>query len=223
MSLTQALLPPYRVDALTPWNWRNRLLWYLVTGTLRTGMLTLFRVSTADIRSLPSGPVIVAPNHRSYIDSAAVGSLLDRRAIFMMHAKYYDMWPLNWCFRMARCIAVEDSGENRGALRAGKAVLEKGHALCVFPEGTISPDGEIQPAQPGMAWLARKTGAPIIPVHLGGTREVLTKGKRALRFTPITIRVGEPIDPADFAPGREGSEALTQYVMDAIAELGRKS
>lgn len=222
MSLVPALLKSYRVDALTPRDWRNRLLWYLVTGTLRTGMLTLFRVSTADIRALPSGPVIVAPNHRSYIDSAAVGSLLDRRAIFMMHAKYYDMWLLNWCFRMARCIAVEDNRENRSALRTGRAVLEAGHALCVFPEGTISPDGEIQTAQPGMAWLARKTGAPIVPVHLGGTREVLTKGKRSVRFTPITIRVGEPIDPSDFGPGRKGSEALTRHVMDAIAELGRK-
>jgi 1-acyl-sn-glycerol-3-phosphate acyltransferase len=219
--LIPALLHSFRVDALTPQDWRNRLLWYLVTGTLRTGLLTLFRLSTVDIRALPRGPVIVAPNHRSFIDPAAVGALLDRRVIFMMHAKYYDMRPLNWCFRMARCIVVEDDGDNRAALRKGKEVLDHGHALCVFPEGTISPDGEVQPAQPGMAWLARKTGAPIVPIHLGGTREALTKGKRGVRFSPVTFRVGNPINPADFPPGRKGNEALTAHVMEAIAELGR--
>lgn len=212
----------YRVDALAPQTWGNRFLWELVTGSLRLGLRTVFRVSTADIHSLPSGPLIVAPNHRSFLDPTVVGSLLDRRVIFMMHAKYYDHGLLNWCYRMARCIVVEGEGDNRKALRDGKAVLEAGHALCIFPEGTISPDGELQSAQPGMAWLARKTGAPILPVHLGGTREALTKGRSGVRFSPITVRVGEVIDPGRFATGRLGSEELTARVMEAIAALGKR-
>ncbi len=209
----------YRVDALKPQTWRNQVHWDLVTGILRTALGAVFRVSRADIRTVPDGPLIVAPNHRSFLDPALVGSLLDRRVIFMMHAKYYDHDFLNWCYRMARCIVVEGDGDNRKALRAGKKVLDAGHALCIFPEGTISPDGEQQPAQPGMGWLARKTGAPILPVHLGGTREALTKGRKGVRFTPITMRVGDVIDSSGFEKSREGSAELTAVVMQAIADL----
>ncbi|MFT7461754.1 MAG: 1-acyl-sn-glycerol-3-phosphate acyltransferase [Pseudohongiellaceae bacterium] len=213
----------YRVDSLARQTWGNHFHWGFVTGVLRAVLRSVFRVSTADIKTVPEGALIVAPNHRSFLDPALVGSLLDRRVIFMMHAKYYDSPKLNWCYRMARCIVVEGEGDNRKALRDGKAVLEAGHALCIFPEGTISPDGEPQAAQPGMAWLARKTGAPILPVHVGGTREALTKGRRGVRFSPITVRVGELIDQADFVPGRAGAEALTASVMEAIADLAPPS
>lgn len=211
-----------RVDPLTPVDWRNQLAWEFVTGSLRTGLRTLFRVSTADTASIPDGPLIVAPNHRSFLDPMVVGSLVDRRIVFMMHGKYYDVPLFNSVYRMARCICVEED-DNKKALRDAKAVLDDGRALGIFPEGTISPDGSLQPAQPGMAWLARKTGAPILPVHVGGTREALTKGDWRLRFHRITLRTGELIRPQDFPADKAGHGLLTDAVMTAIAELGERA
>lgn len=216
------MLRVHRVDPLTPTDWRNQLAWEAVTGILRTGLRSLFRVSTADTASIPDGPLIIAPNHRSFLDPMVVGSLIDRRVVFMMHGKYYDVPFFNSIYRMARCICVEEE-DNKKALRDAKAVLEAGRALCIFPEGTISPDGELQPAQPGMAWLAHKTGAPVLPMHVGGTREALTKGSWRVRLHPITLRTGELLYPDRFPRGREGHALLTDAVMTAIADLGRQA
>jgi 1-acyl-sn-glycerol-3-phosphate acyltransferase len=121
---------------------------------------------------------------------------------------------------MARCIVVEDERDNRATLRAAKAVLDHGLALGIFPEGHISPDGALQPARPGIAWLARKTGAPVVPVHLGGTREALPRGARMLRPARIEARMGAALSIADYGDGRAGEEAFTRDVMAAIARLG---
>jgi 1-acyl-sn-glycerol-3-phosphate acyltransferase len=181
---------------------------------------TVYHLRRADTRPLPFGPVIVAANHRSFIDPGVLGAVVDRPLTYMMNARYYDLPLLNWFFRMARCIVVEDERDNRATLRAAKAVLDHGLALGIFPEGHISPDGALQPARPGIAWLARKTGAPVVPVHLGGTREALPRGARMLRPARIEARMGAALSIADYGDGRAGEEAFTRDVMAAIARLG---
>ena len=179
-----------RVDPLKPTGVANAMVYRVVTGTLSIIMRTVFGVQKMDLRPIPDGPIILAPNHRSFLDPIVLGTMVDRRIIFMMHAKYYDSPQLNWLYSVSRCIPVEAGKENRRALREGKRVLDADRALAIFPEGTISPDGSLQPPQPGMAWLARVSGAPVVPIHIGGTREVLEKGRKRLRFGRITIRSG---------------------------------
>lgn len=181
---------------------------------------TIYHMRRAELRSLPSGPVIVAANHRSFVDPGVLGAAVDRPLIYMMHARYYDIPLLNWFFRMARCIVVEDERDNRATLRAAKQVLDQGLALGIFPEGHISEDGSLQPARPGIGWLARKSGAPVVPVHLGGTRETLPRGARMLRLSHISVAMGEPLSIADYPEGRAGEEAFSRDVMAAIARLG---
>ena len=137
----------------------------------------------------------------------------------MMTSKYYDKRPFSSVYRMARCIVVENEADNRKALRLGQEVLEAGKPLVVFPEGTISPDGELKDGQQGVAWLARKTGAPVYPVYLGGTREVLRKGSWALRVRKVVMRMGEPLSMGGYAGGRAGQARFTEDLMDAIARL----
>jgi 1-acyl-sn-glycerol-3-phosphate acyltransferase len=209
------------MDPMAPMGWRNHFGYSCVTGPLGFLLRTLFSVSRADITPLPEGPLILAPNHRSFLDPLVVGCLSERRCVFMMHAKYYDMPRLNWLYRLSRCIPVDGGDGNRTALRAGKQMLDDNRVLVIFPEGTISPDGEQQPPQPGMAWLARKSGAPVYPVHVGGTREVLTKGSNRLRIQPVTIRYGEPRLRDEFSPGRVGDDAFSKSIMENIARLGQ--
>jgi len=197
----------------------ERLGYTAVQHLARLTLRTVWHVSMADVPPLPDGPLILAPNHRSFIDPLVVGGLVDRPVNFLMHAKYYDMAPLRWFFRMARCLVVEDDQDNRRALRAGYEVLAAGRALVIFPEGSISPDGSLQPAQGGVAWLARKSGAPVYPIHLGGTREVLRKGSCLLRPAHVSMRVGRPLSIAGFEPGRAGNDAFTERLMDSIREL----
>jgi 1-acyl-sn-glycerol-3-phosphate acyltransferase len=210
-----------RTDPLAHTGLGNTLGWKAITGSLGFFMRTLFRVKRVEMTPLPEGPLIIAPNHRSFLDPAIIGSFADRRVIFMMHAKYYDHPSLNWLYRMARCIPVESGSENRRALREGKRVLDADRPLVIFPEGTISPDGEPQEPQPGMAWLARKSEAPVYPVYLGGTREAMTKGSWRVRLRPIELRSGAPRWRSEFPPGREGDDEFSRAIMADIETLGR--
>ncbi|RKY18352.1 MAG: hypothetical protein DRQ55_13550 [Planctomycetota bacterium] len=201
---------------------RNEAAVAAIRGFFTFLVRTLFRMSLADVTPLPPGAVILAPNHRSFLDPLVVGSVVDRRPFFLMHAKYYHNPAINWFCRTTRCIPVSDGPENRQALRDGQRVLESGRVLCVFPEGTISEGGELGEAQPGVAWLARKTGAPVYPVYLGGTREVLTKGSSRVRFSQVSMLVGEPMFVDDFGRGRDGAARFSEALMASIAELGAR-
>jgi len=210
----------YRVSPLAPKSaleeWGYSVCQFVFGVLLRT----IFRMRFADVRSLPEGPLILAANHRSFIDPGVLGAIADRPIIYMMHAKYYDLKPINWFFRMSRCIVVDEVADTRAALRASEEVLRTGQVLGVFPEGHISKDGRLQPPQPGIGWLARRTGAPVIPVHIGGTREVLPRGSKRLRVHAVTARMGPPLRIVDYPPGRVGEQRFADDVMAAIARLG---
>jgi 1-acyl-sn-glycerol-3-phosphate acyltransferase len=185
---------------------------------------SVYSMSIADTRSLPDGALILACNHRSFLDPLVLGGAVDRRITFMMKAKYYDIPALNWFFRMARCIVVEaEGGDRRNVLREAVAVLRDGLVLGMFPEGHISDDGCMGPAEPGLAMIARRSGATVIPMHLGGTREALQKGDKFLKLSKMTARMGEPMSMADYPEGRAGNEAFTRDLMAAIAALGASS
>src|SRR6185503_4690980 len=100
-------------------------------GTFRISLRTLWHLSLADVRELPDGPVILAANHRSFIDPLVLGSAVERRVTYMMTAKYYDKPALNWFFRMSRCIVVDEEGDNKKALRDSLDVLEAGKVLGI--------------------------------------------------------------------------------------------
>ena len=101
-------------------------------------------------------------------------------------------------------------------------MLDRGEVLCIFPEGTRSPTGAMQEPKPGVAMLATRSGAPILPVGISGSDTFLGRGKRLPRFgTRITLRVGQPftleLDPA--LPRRAAMAAASDELMRHIAEL----
>ena len=210
----------FRVSPMQPKGAWERLGYAACQEVFGLVLRTLFHMRFVDTRPLPRGAVIVAANHRSFMDPAVLGAAVDRPLTYMMNARYYDLPALNWFFRMCRCIVVEDERDNRATLRAAKQVLDHGLALGIFPEGHISPDGALKAARAGIGWLARKTGAPVVPVHLGGTREALPRGARVPRPARISVRMGDPLRIADYAEGRAGDERFSRDVMSAIARLG---
>lgn len=211
-----------RVDPLKPLSAVEQVFHDLFDSFSRTTLSLVWRAQRADVQPLPAGPVIVAPNHRSFLDPPVVGALIGEPMRFLMIEKYYDLPLLRHFFRLERCLVVDDDLDNRRVLREAKRVLEAGHKLCLFPEGGISPDGSLQRGRPGMAWLSRRTGVPIAPVYIGGTREALPRGSWLPRPGRICMATGDLVHPDDFAPGRAGDLALTEAVMTSIGELGRR-
>jgi len=165
-------------------------------------------------RVIQTGPVILATNHQSF---------LDPRAIFFLAKKsLMDVPILSWLLPKLNVIPVTVEGKDRSALKALIRILKAGECALVFPEGTRTPDGTLQPAEPGLGLLIAKTGAPVVPMRIFGAHEVWPIHGKLRLSGKITIVVGEPIhfSEADFVEGgKDLYVRVSQRVMDAIGAL----
>jgi 1-acyl-sn-glycerol-3-phosphate acyltransferase len=187
----------------------------------------LFRVQRQGTDHVPRrGPVILASNHQSFIDSIFLPLVVRRRVTFVAKAEYFETWKTAWFFRAVGMIPLKRDGgsASQRALLAAREVLENGGALGIYPEGTRSPDGRLYKGHTGAARLAMQTGAPVVPVAQFGTADVQPIGSRTIKlFRPITVRMGEPLRwPGKSADSETDAGALrrfTEEIMDAIQEL----
>ena len=173
-------------------------------------------------RMIQSGPVILAMNHQSYLDPPLAGTTCDRAIYFLARRTLLDVPLLGWVLPKLNVIPVNQEGVDRSAIKAVIRVLQAGNGVLVFPEGSRTPDGTLQPAEPGMGLVIAKTLAPVVPMRIFGAREALPRSGGRLRFVPITVVIGEPIffTAADIQPGGKDLYArLSDRVMKAIAAL----
>lgn len=181
----------------------------------------VYRIGTENQQWVPrQGPLIVAANHFSYMDPIALQAIFPRRIVFMMTELYYEGRG-KWLFQLLRCICVKEQGSNRAALEAGIESLKKNEALGIFPEGGVSREGRLQEGNPGIGFLALKSGAPVVPAFISGTYEAFPKGARMPRISKIKIVFGRPMsfghrkDISD----RERIGEITGQIMDCIRML----
>jgi 1-acyl-sn-glycerol-3-phosphate acyltransferase len=173
----------------------------------------------------PDGAAIICPNHTSVIDSFLLPSVLPRRITFVGKAEYLDDWKTRHLFPALGMIPIDRSGgdASKRALDTAAAVLERGELFGIYPEGTRSRDGRLHKGHTGPARLALRTGAPLVPVGIIGTREIQPPEARMPRlFRPCEIRIGRPIDPAahgDRPDDRLVLRGLTDELMYEIREL----
>ena len=174
------------------------------------------------------GPVIIAANHASNLDVPVIGSWLipriGRRIHWLGKKELFD-WPIiGWIAANGGVHPVDRGGADVEAFRLAQRIVDEGHVLFVFPEGTRSPDGALQQARDGIALLALRTGAPIVPIGISGTDRVWPKGQRLPHpGGRVTVRVGRPFRPADELTeetDRSAAKRLaTRVIMGRIAEL----
>src|SRR5215475_3400228 len=173
-------------------------------------------------RMLQSGPVILAMNHQSYLDPPLAGITCDRAIYFFARRTLLDVPLLGWVLPKVNVIPVNQEGVDRSAIKAVIRVLQAGNGVLLFPEGSRTLDGNLQPAAPGLGLVIAKTLAPVVPMRIFGAHEALPRGGGRLRFAPITVVIGEPIffTAADLEPeGKNLYALLSDRVMKAIAVL----
>lgn len=205
----------------------------LIRGTA-LGARTLARCITrvhveGDASAIPrSGPVILAANHISNADPVIVGSWLTpklgRRIHWLGKKEMFD-WPIvGWMARNGGVVPVDRGGADVEAFRIAQRVLDAGQVLMVFPEGTRSPTAELQTPKDGLAMLALRTNATIVPIGVSNTDRVWPKGRPIPRLGGhATMRIGEPFKVGDLIPAgtdRKAAKSLaTDLIMRRIAAL----
>ena len=161
-----------------------------------------------------TGPVLYCPNHISDADPPTVFLCVPRRAWFIAKSELFEIPVLGWFFHRFHGIPIKRDSADRAALRRAEGVLKRGEALVIFPEGRCSESGRLQRVQPGAALLSVRTGAPIIPIGLRYTNEMLPYGAQVPRISrhPVRVDFGPPIRPQDFShlPRGEVLKAMTQ-------------
>jgi 1-acyl-sn-glycerol-3-phosphate acyltransferase len=174
-------------------------------------------------RMINHGPVILAANHQSFLDPPFAGSASRRAIYFLARRTLLDGRFFGWLLPKLNVIPVDsESGKDRTALKALIRILRAGEGTLVFPEGQRSPDGKLQPAQPGLGLVIAKTLAPVVPIRIFGAYEAWPIHKKWPRPGRVTVVVGEPIyfTEKDLEPrGKDLYQRLSQRVMDAIAAL----
>jgi 1-acyl-sn-glycerol-3-phosphate acyltransferase len=170
-----------------------------------------------------SGPVIIAANHRSMWDIPILVVACPRRLVFMAKIELYKNWLLRrlW-FELGGFPVRRDIADLR-AIDMSLAVLDRGLALGIYPEGTRSFTGEMLPFLHGAAWLALRTGAPIVPCAITGTaRRMRGDEPRSRARRPVTVAFGPPLRveaEANPMARRSKAERMTARLLDAVTSL----
>ena len=169
----------------------------------------------------PAGPVILAANHRSMLDVPLLVVASPRPVTFMAHRGLFGDRFRTWFFHGFGGFPVESGTSDAAALRAGLGVLTAGDLLGMFSEGTRSRDRPMGPFLHGVAWLSLRSGAPIVPCAITGTRPPAGTGwLRWLRPRRVRISFGPPMRGGEDGMGRrEAVAALTESVRSAVAQL----
>ncbi|GJL82666.1 MAG: MFS transporter [marine bacterium B5-7] len=184
---------------------------------------SLYRVRKQGLANIPTeGPAILAANHVSFVDAVIMHAICPRQLRFVMDADIYNIPVLNWLFRSVGAIPVTDPRINRHLVRQGYDLianaLDRGELVCIFPEGGITRDGEIQKFKNGIDKIVKRTPVPVIPVALQGlwgsffsyASGMAMRGLPRKLFARITIIVGAAIAPQSVS---------TQHLHQVISSL----
>lgn len=181
--------------------------------------LISFRARGFDSENVPNGPVILAPNHASFMDHFFTGAFIRRRVQFMGKSQLFGPNPLSWIYSHGGVFPVRRGHQDEEAFISAFKILERGGAVVMYCEGGRSRTGQLaDTARPGIGRLALESGAPVVPVGILGSYQV--RNWRRLQFPKITVKYGqafrfEPVEDST----REAQQEVADYIFDRIREL----
>lgn len=201
------------------------MLYRIMRRIVRTLVIVCCRPVIEGVENLPAtGPVIVAGNHLSFVDSVLIPAMAPRRLTFLAKAEYFEGSGLGgllnrWFFTSMGHVPMPRTSRRASleSLDLALELLRKDGAFGIYPEGSRSPDGRLYRARTGVAYLALASGAPVVPVGLIGTAELMPIGARLPRLRRFTLRFGAPLDFSEHR-GQERSARLRRQVAEEVIE-----
>ena len=190
----------------------NPIVYWLVRAVLQPFFLIYFRMSRIGREHIPAeGPVIIASNHRSFLDPFVIATMA-RRPMYYVAKKEIFVWRWEaWLLNALGAFPVDRGGGDAEMIETAEAILGRGDIVLMFPEGTRTRPGALGKPKRGVGRLALETGAPVVPVAVIGTEAV----RRGWRFRPhkVRIRAGRPLR---FPHVEDASPALAMAVTERI-------
>ena len=178
---------------------------------------SMYRARTFGAERVPmNGPVLIVANHQSFFDPPAIGYNVPRRFTFLARASLFDIPPLGWLISTLNSLPIRQGEGDTRAIRQIIDRLKKGEAVLLFPEGSRTYDGELQPMQSGAALIARKARCPVLPCAIDGAFEAWPRKSPLPKpfGRQILVNYGEVIQPDELRAGDP-----TQLISDRIAQL----
>ena len=188
-----------------------------VRSLVRFLLWPYFRTRVSGREHIPTdGPVILAPVHRSNLDSLMLSPLTRRRLRALAKESLFKSSPMAWLMASLGAFPVRRDSADRESMRVAREMLANDGLLLVFPEGTRHEGDRVAELFDGTAWLAAKTGSRVVPVGIFGTGDAMPTGARLPRPTRVRMVVGPAIDPPEPKAARSTLRAWTQDLTDAL-------
>jgi len=187
-----------RAQSASPSAWSpGPSLWYALSKRiLQLFWILVYRVRVTGQEQIPAtGAVLLASNHQSHLDPPLIGCCCPRRANYMARVTLFRFAPFGRLIASLGAFPIDRDGVGLAGIKETLRRLRRGEVVVVFPEGTRSPDGEVHPFRPGLAALAGRSNAAIVPVGLAGAFEAWPRNSRFPRRGWIHVHFGPPILP----------------------------
>ncbi|WP_148218081.1 lysophospholipid acyltransferase family protein [Opitutus terrae] len=185
----------------------------------------LFRGQIYGQENLPrEGAFLLAANHLSFLDPPLIGIQVPRQLCFFARKTLWKPGVASWWLDAVGVIPVDrDGGQDVSALKRVLRALKEDKGLILFPEGTRSPDGQLQHPKPGVGFIVCKSQVPVVPARIFGSYEAFGKGVKFPRFgTPVSVVFGRPLNPTVYdalEAGKERYQIASSRIFAEIAKL----
>lgn len=173
-----------------------------------------------------SGRAILASNHASFLDPPLVGSAALREISYLARETLFRYPGIGWLLHKVNAVPIDRDGGGPAGLRNILDRLSRDEAIVLFPEGTRTRDGNLQPARSGIGLIVIKSGAPVIPIRIWGTYEAFSRAHKFPRPRKVTIKFGNPINfdelraEAATADKARLKQIYQEIAMRIMAEIG---
>jgi len=200
-------------------------LWIIVRGLARL----LFHLQVSGQDHIPrTGGVLIAANHASYLDIPILGCALPRRASFIGRMDLFA-GIVGSVLRYLGWIPIRRGQVDRKAFDEAVRRLKAGQVVVIYPEGSRTENGQLQPGKPGIGMMAATAGCLVVPAFLEGTYEALPPGAKWIRFRPMRVAFGKPMDFSSVIENESEDkkklvyQQMSQEIMERIAELRQQT